>query len=85
MPAPRPPAKITKFPRAFARFARAHNNLVDVVTVLTNMKAGNGVSITWSERDVMVTNTKPDTPIVAGAGISVSTNTARVIITNLNP
>jgi len=82
---PRLPSPIGKVPKAFASWARGYNQALAALQVLVNMDAGTGVSITWSERNVIIRNTAPDLPIYAGAGISVTTTGNTVTITNLNP
>jgi hypothetical protein len=59
MPAPSLPQPIKKFPKAFAGFAVNYNAQLAALRVLYRMKAGTGISVTWSERDVQITNTRP--------------------------
>lgn len=82
---PRIPAPIRKFPAAFAGFARSHNQLLSAVRILTNVSGANGISIAWSDQNVIIRNTKPDIPILAGTGIGVTYNGSFVIITDLAP
>jgi len=53
------PPPIKKFPRAFRAFALNYNAQLAALQVLTRMKGGTGISVTWSERDVQITNTRP--------------------------
>ena len=48
-----------KFPKAFASFALNYNQQLAALEVLTRMKAGTGIAVTWSDRDVQITNTRP--------------------------
>lgn len=59
MAAPQLPPPIVKFPKAFASFAINYNAQLATLAILSRMKAGTGINITWSQRDVQITNTRP--------------------------
>jgi hypothetical protein len=79
-----PAAPIRRVPKAFLSWAQQHNQMLEALKIITRIKAGTGMNITWSQQDLLITNTRPDLPIAAGAGISVSIG-QNVVITNLNP
>lgn len=53
------PSPIVKFPKAFASFAANYNAQLKILFILSRMRAGTGIKITFSDRDVQITNTRP--------------------------